>query len=43
MSAIRSDESHEAHESSPMAEMCRMEWISFFDSDIARCIVPVGI
>jgi hypothetical protein len=38
-----SDEGHEAHESSPMAEMCRMEWVSFFNSDIARSIIPVGI
>jgi hypothetical protein len=43
MSPMGSDESREAHEGSPMAEMCRVEWLSFFSSDIARCIVPVGI
>ena len=43
MSSMGSDEGHEAHESSPMAEMCRVEWLSMFSSDIARGIVPVGI
>ena len=43
MPAIRSDEGHEARESSPLAEMCRVEWLSMFSSDIARSIVPVGI
>lgn len=43
MSPMGSNESHEAHESSPMAEMCRMEWVSMFSSDIARSIIPVGI
>jgi hypothetical protein len=26
-----------------VAEICRMEWLSFFNSDIARYIMPVGI
>jgi|GEM_PF-6965209 len=43
MSPMGSDEGHEAHESSPVAEVCRVEWLSFFNSDIARCIMPVGI
>jgi hypothetical protein len=43
MLTMGSDEGDQAHESSPMAEMCRMEWLSFFNSDLARCIMPVGI
>jgi hypothetical protein len=38
-----SDEGREAYESSAVAEVCRVEWLSFFNSDIARCIMPVGI
>ena len=43
MLTMGSDEGNEAHESGPVAEMCRMEWLSCFSSDIARCIIPVGI
>ena len=43
MSPMGSDESGEAHEGGPVAEMCRMEWVSMFSSDIARSIMPVGI
>ncbi len=32
MSPMGSDEGHEAHESSPVAEVCRVEWLSFFNS-----------
>jgi hypothetical protein len=43
MSPMGSDEGHEAHESSPVAEVCRVEWVSMFSSDITRSIMPVGI
>jgi hypothetical protein len=43
MFTMGSDEGHEAHESGAVAEICRMEWVSMFSSDIARCIMPVGI
>lgn len=43
MSTMGIDEGREVYESSPMAEMCRVEWVSMFSSDVARSIMPVGI
>ena len=43
MFTMGSDEGHEAHESGAVAEICRVEWVSMFSSDIARGIIPVGI
>lgn len=43
MSTMGINEGREVYESSPMAEVCRMEWVSMFSSDITRSIMPVGI